>query len=107
MGCPCGGSLAIAGSLQLVSVTGHSILLLSQGHSWRLTGDSSATWSFVTSEITTAASVASYTNFYGHGDMDMMEVSGPMAGIATLLLAHSLHRIQIGNGGPWAVRHKR
>ncbi|KAG9002477.1 hypothetical protein FRB94_003837 [Tulasnella sp. JGI-2019a] len=44
------------------------------GHSWRLTGDASASWSFVTSEITTAASVSTYTNFYGHGDMDMMEI---------------------------------
>ncbi|KAG8844427.1 hypothetical protein FRB96_003062 [Tulasnella sp. 330] len=44
------------------------------GHQWRLTGDSSSSWSFVTSAITTAASVATYTNFYGHGDMDMMEI---------------------------------
>ncbi|KAG6850968.1 hypothetical protein H0H93_005837 [Arthromyces matolae] len=44
------------------------------GHSWRLSGDSSATWSYITSIIATNVAVLSYTNFNGHNDMDMMEI---------------------------------
>ncbi|KAJ7746016.1 glycoside hydrolase [Mycena metata] len=43
------------------------------GHSWRLTGDASATWSFITTAITTSVS-HSATGFGAHGDMDMMEI---------------------------------
>ncbi|KAJ6586878.1 glycoside hydrolase [Mycena vulgaris] len=44
------------------------------GHSWRLAGDSSATWSYITSIISTAVSHVSEDNFGAHGDMDMMEI---------------------------------
>ncbi|KAJ7188320.1 glycoside hydrolase [Mycena filopes] len=43
------------------------------GHSWRLSGDSSATWSYITSIISTSISHGA-TGFGGHGDMDMMEI---------------------------------
>ncbi|KAJ7346567.1 glycoside hydrolase [Mycena albidolilacea] len=43
------------------------------GHSWRLSGDSSASWSYITSIISTAVMHAQ-TGFFGHGDMDMMEI---------------------------------
>lgn len=45
-----------------------------QGHSWRLTGDASATWSFITSSITQAVYYLAYDDFWGHPDMDMMEI---------------------------------
>jgi len=44
------------------------------GHSWRLTGDATASWSFITSAINTAVAHASYNTFYAFGDMDMMEI---------------------------------
>ncbi|KAJ7703242.1 glycoside hydrolase superfamily [Mycena rosella] len=44
------------------------------GHSWRLSGDSSATWSYITSIISTAVQHLSNDTFGGHGDMDMMEI---------------------------------
>ncbi|KAF7361933.1 hypothetical protein MVEN_00538300 [Mycena venus] len=48
------------------------------GHSWRLSGGhSSASWSYITSIIST--SVAHPGTFSGHGDMDMMEIgNGPL-----------------------------
>jgi len=44
------------------------------GHSWRLSGDSSATWSYITSIISTSVTTLSSDGFFGHGDMDMMEI---------------------------------
>ncbi|KDR75050.1 hypothetical protein GALMADRAFT_140601 [Galerina marginata CBS 339.88] len=44
------------------------------GHSWRMSGDSSATWSYITSIITTNVAHISATNFFAHNDMDMMEI---------------------------------
>ncbi|KAJ7497251.1 glycoside hydrolase [Mycena latifolia] len=44
------------------------------GHSWRLSGDSSATWSYITSIISTAVLHLSNDTFGAHGDMDMMEI---------------------------------
>ncbi|KAJ7935892.1 glycoside hydrolase [Mycena leptocephala] len=43
------------------------------GHSWRLSGDTSPTWSFITSIIPNSVS-HSATGFGAHGDMDMMEI---------------------------------
>jgi alpha-galactosidase len=39
-----------------------------------MTGDASATWSFISSSIATNAQYLSYVNFYAHNDMDMMEI---------------------------------
>ncbi|KAG5639125.1 hypothetical protein H0H81_006714 [Sphagnurus paluster] len=44
------------------------------GHSWRMSGDSSATWSYITSIINTNVAHISSTKFYAHNDMDMMEI---------------------------------
>ncbi|KAJ7096367.1 glycoside hydrolase superfamily [Mycena epipterygia] len=44
------------------------------GHSWRLSGDSTPTWSYITSIISTAVSHISNDTFGAHGDMDMMEI---------------------------------
>ncbi|TDL18476.1 glycoside hydrolase [Rickenella mellea] len=44
------------------------------GHSWRMTGDATAAWSFVTTAITSNAPHLSSVNFYSHNDMDMMEI---------------------------------
>jgi len=44
------------------------------GHSWRLTGDASPTWSFILTAVSTAASHISNDTFGAHGDMDMMEI---------------------------------
>jgi len=44
------------------------------GHSWRLSGDSSASWSYITSIISTAATLNLNNTFGGRGDMDMMEI---------------------------------
>ncbi|RPB06716.1 glycoside hydrolase [Morchella conica CCBAS932] len=44
------------------------------GHSWRMTGDSSETWSYIQSAITNNANYLDYVGFYGHNDMDMMEI---------------------------------
>ncbi|KAG9043081.1 hypothetical protein FS837_010051 [Tulasnella sp. UAMH 9824] len=44
------------------------------GHMWRLSGDSSASWSYITSIIQQAVSYINYVQFYAHGDMDMMEI---------------------------------
>ncbi|KAG6896797.1 hypothetical protein C0992_005947 [Termitomyces sp. T32_za158] len=44
------------------------------GHSWRMSGDSSPTWSYITSIITTNVAHISSTTFYAHNDMDMMEI---------------------------------
>ncbi|KIJ52374.1 glycoside hydrolase family 27 protein [Sphaerobolus stellatus SS14] len=43
-------------------------------HSWRMTGDSSATWSFISSAIANNAQYLDYVQFGGHNDMDMMEI---------------------------------
>ncbi|KAG8791686.1 hypothetical protein FRC16_000327 [Serendipita sp. 398] len=44
------------------------------GQSWRMSGDSSATWSYITSIISTNSNYLNYVNFYSHNDMDMMEI---------------------------------
>jgi alpha-galactosidase len=42
------------------------------GQSWRMSGDSSATWSYITSIINQNVNYLDYIDFYGHNDMDMM-----------------------------------
>ncbi|KZP27698.1 glycoside hydrolase family 27 protein [Athelia psychrophila] len=44
------------------------------GHSWRMAGDTSATWSYITSIIVSNVQYLSYEGFYAHNDMDMMEI---------------------------------
>ncbi|KAG8946522.1 hypothetical protein FRC04_011580 [Tulasnella sp. 424] len=44
------------------------------GHMWRLSGDSSASWSYITTIIQQAVYYINYVDFYAHGDMDMMEI---------------------------------
>jgi len=39
-----------------------------------MSGDSSATWSYITSIITTNVAHITATNFFAHNDMDMMEI---------------------------------
>ncbi|KAI5803057.1 glycoside hydrolase superfamily [Geopyxis carbonaria] len=46
----------------------------SAGHSWRMTGDSSATWTYIQSAIAMNANYLRYVGFYAHNDMDMMEI---------------------------------
>ncbi|CCA74935.1 related to alpha-galactosidase precursor [Serendipita indica DSM 11827] len=46
----------------------------SVGQSWRISGDSSPTWSYITGVINKNVGILGYTNFYGHNDMDMMEI---------------------------------
>ncbi|KAI0318871.1 glycoside hydrolase superfamily [Amylostereum chailletii] len=44
------------------------------GHSWRMSGDAGATWSYITSIMTTNVAHLSSVDFYAHNDMDMMEI---------------------------------
>lgn len=44
------------------------------GHSWRMSGDSSASWSYITQILSTNAQYLDYVDFYSHNDMDMMEI---------------------------------
>nr|VWO96218.1 Sulfatase domain-containing protein [Ganoderma boninense] len=44
------------------------------GHSWRMSGDASASWSYITSIITTNVQHLNSIDFYSHNDMDMMEI---------------------------------
>lgn len=44
------------------------------GQSWRMSGDSSATWSYITSIISSNVLYLDYVTFYAHNDMDMMEI---------------------------------
>ncbi|EIN11673.1 glycoside hydrolase [Punctularia strigosozonata HHB-11173 SS5] len=44
------------------------------GHSWRMSGDSSASWSYITSIINLNAQYLDYVTFFSHNDMDMMEI---------------------------------
>jgi alpha-galactosidase len=44
------------------------------GHSWRMSGDSSPTWSYVSSIIGRNAQYLNYVDFGAHNDMDMMEI---------------------------------
>jgi len=44
------------------------------GHSWRMSGDASPEWSYITSIITTNVAHLSSINFWAHNDMDMMEI---------------------------------
>ncbi|KAF9464940.1 glycoside hydrolase [Collybia nuda] len=44
------------------------------GHSWRMSGDSSPTWSYITSIINTNLAHLASIQFGAHNDMDMMEI---------------------------------
>ncbi|KAF8894105.1 glycoside hydrolase [Infundibulicybe gibba] len=44
------------------------------GHSWRMSGDAGATWSYITSIIKTNVAHLSAIKFGAHNDMDMMEI---------------------------------
>ncbi|KIY74332.1 glycoside hydrolase family 27 protein [Cylindrobasidium torrendii FP15055 ss-10] len=44
------------------------------GHSWRMSGDSSATWLYFMSIISTNVNHLDAIDFYAHNDMDMMEI---------------------------------
>ncbi|KAF8210185.1 glycoside hydrolase superfamily [Mycena galopus ATCC 62051] len=44
------------------------------GHSWRLSSDATPSWSYITSIISTSVLYGAHTEFFGHGDMDMMEI---------------------------------
>ncbi|KAJ3570012.1 hypothetical protein NP233_g4680 [Leucocoprinus birnbaumii] len=44
------------------------------GHSWRMSGDSSPTWSYITSIIKINVAHLDTINFFAHNDMDMMEI---------------------------------
>ncbi|KAK7676862.1 hypothetical protein QCA50_020198 [Cerrena zonata] len=44
------------------------------GHSWRMSGDASASWSYIVSIINTNAQHLDSINFWSHNDMDMMEI---------------------------------
>ncbi|EKM54559.1 glycoside hydrolase family 27 protein [Phanerochaete carnosa HHB-10118-sp] len=44
------------------------------GHSWRMSGDSTPSWGYITQILTTNAQYLSYVDFYAHNDMDMMEI---------------------------------
>ncbi|KAG7098845.1 hypothetical protein E1B28_000748 [Marasmius oreades] len=44
------------------------------GHSWRMGGDAVPQWSYVVSAITNNVQYLSSIDFYGHNDMDMMEI---------------------------------
>ncbi|KAF8604686.1 glycoside hydrolase, partial [Ceratobasidium sp. AG-I] len=44
------------------------------GHSWRMSGDSSATWSYITSIITQNTYYLDYVGMSSCNDMDMMEI---------------------------------
>ncbi|KAL7276831.1 hypothetical protein RUND412_000172 [Rhizina undulata] len=52
------------------------------GHSWRMTGDSSDTWSYIQSAITNNAQYLEYVDFWAHNDMDMMADFGITVTIA-------------------------
>ncbi|KAG9087119.1 hypothetical protein FS749_003154 [Ceratobasidium sp. UAMH 11750] len=44
------------------------------GHSWRMSGDSSASWSYITSIIKQNVQYLQYVDFWARNDMDMMEI---------------------------------
>ncbi|KAJ8486911.1 hypothetical protein ONZ45_g14505 [Pleurotus djamor] len=44
------------------------------GHSWRMSGDSSPTWNYITQIININVAHLSSVNFFSHNDMDMMEI---------------------------------
>ncbi|KAG8807266.1 hypothetical protein FRC17_004548, partial [Serendipita sp. 399] len=44
------------------------------GQSWRMSGDSSASWGYITQIISSNVNYLNYVNFYAHNDMDMMEI---------------------------------
>ncbi|KXN90847.1 putative alpha-galactosidase B [Leucoagaricus sp. SymC.cos] len=45
-----------------------------QGHSWRMSGDSSPTWSYITNIININVAHLNTIDFFAHNDMDMMEI---------------------------------
>ncbi|KAL0068749.1 hypothetical protein AAF712_004078 [Marasmius tenuissimus] len=49
------------------------------GHSWRISGDSSPTWSFILSVLKLNIPYLSVNNFYSHNDMDMMEIGNGLS----------------------------
>ncbi|KAH8120409.1 glycoside hydrolase [Phellopilus nigrolimitatus] len=44
------------------------------GQSWRMSGDSSASWEYISSIIATNVAYLDSNGFYAHNDMDMMEI---------------------------------
>ncbi|KAF9447961.1 glycoside hydrolase family 27 protein [Macrolepiota fuliginosa MF-IS2] len=44
------------------------------GHSWRMSGDASPTWSFIMSVMNINVAHLDTIDFFGHNDMDMMEI---------------------------------
>jgi len=44
------------------------------GHSWRMAGDSSPTWEYIKSIMNINVDHLSSVDFFGHNDMDMMEI---------------------------------
>jgi len=44
------------------------------GESWRMAGDSNATWGYFASIIALNVQYLNYVDFYSHNDMDMMEI---------------------------------
>ncbi|KAI0665930.1 glycoside hydrolase [Trametes maxima] len=44
------------------------------GHSWRISGDASASWGFITQVIGINVAHLSAVDFFSHNDMDMMEI---------------------------------
>ncbi|KAF5322055.1 hypothetical protein D9619_001326 [Psilocybe cf. subviscida] len=44
------------------------------GHSWRMSGDATPQWSFITEVININVAHLSSINFFSHNDMDMMEI---------------------------------
>ncbi|VDC05669.1 unnamed protein product [Peniophora sp. CBMAI 1063] len=45
-----------------------------QGHSWRITGDIAASWPALAAIINANSFITQATNFYGHNDMDMLQL---------------------------------
>ncbi|GLB42416.1 putative melibiase [Lyophyllum shimeji] len=64
------------------------------GHSWRMSGDSKPTWSYITSIIKTNVAHLDYTNFWSHNDMDMMEIGVFPSSLSSAAPDRSL----LGNG---------
>jgi alpha-galactosidase len=44
------------------------------GHSWRIAGDGSATWDYITSVISVNVAHNTAVNFFSHNDMDMIQI---------------------------------
>jgi len=44
------------------------------GHSWRIRGDSTPEWWYIVDVIGLGARYTEFTEFWGHNDLDMMEI---------------------------------